>query len=65
MKQKCPNCNSVKTAEIVYGYIMIDDKIQKLLNSEQIILGGCIITDNDPAWFCNDCKNRFGNREEL
>lgn len=29
----------------------------------QVVLGGCVITDNDPAWECPDCKRRFGDPE--
>ena len=26
----------------------------------KVVLGGCCITGNDPAWHCKDCENAFG-----
>jgi molecular chaperone DnaJ len=33
-------------------------------DKEKSALGGCIISDNDPAWHCNDCSNNCGRRED-
>jgi len=58
--QQCPKCHSKNVAKIVYGYIRIDDDVEKLLKSGKIVLGGCVITGNDPKWQCNDCPEMWG-----
>lgn len=29
-----------------------------------MVLGGCVLSGNDPAWDCADCANRFGKTDE-
>lgn len=58
----CPKCGSKNTVRIVYGYP--SKKTLEIAKNSKVILGGCIISDNDPAWHCNDCQNRWGNRED-
>lgn len=60
--QQCPKCHSKNVAKIEYGYIRIDDDVEKLLKSGKIVLGGCVITGNDPKWQCNDCQQMWGKR---
>jgi len=60
----CPNCNSINFAEIFWGYPGDMKEIQDALDKKEIILGGCIVTDQDPKWECNDCNHRWGHRDE-
>ena len=39
-----------------------DDKKDE--NKGKFQLGGCCISNDDPAFSCNDCGNLFGIREE-
>ena len=51
---KCPACGSLRVARIVYGFPgpqMIQD-----VESGRIALGGCCVSDFDPAWQCLECK---------
>jgi len=57
---KCPQCNSTSVAEIIYGLYEITDDIEQAINKKQMILGGCIITDHDSKWNCNDCGKKWG-----
>lgn len=51
---KCPACGSPKVVRIMYGMpsyeAFLDSKAGK------IILGGCVVTGDDPRWGCIDCK---------
>lgn len=60
----CPKCNSSNVAVIFYGYPLPSEELSKSLDSDQIILGGCCITDDDPKWECNSCSYRWGKRDE-
>ena len=65
-KKTCPNCNGTNVAEIMYGYPSSQflDEMKKDENKGKFQLGGCCISNDDPAFSCNDCGNLFGNREE-
>jgi len=54
--QKCPSCGSKKVAEILWGYPDFSSKLEKKLKEGRIVLGGCIVSGNDPEWQCVDCK---------
>ncbi len=54
----CPKCGSRRTRPIVYGY-----PSWELFQAEErgeVTLGGCVITGDDPMWYCPDCDHRWG-----
>jgi hypothetical protein len=53
---KCPHRGSEKIARILYGMPVFSERLQKMLADNEIVLGGCCITVNDPVWKCVDCK---------
>ncbi len=55
----CPVCGSKKIANILYGLPVFSEKLNKDIETGKIVLGGCIITDDDPAWQCTVCKKKF------
>ena len=65
-EKTCPSCNGTNVAEIMYGYPSSQflDEMKKDENKGKFQLGGCCISNDDPAFSCNDCGNLFGNREE-
>jgi len=60
----CPNCNKKSIAEILWRYIVDMRAIEEELEKKEIILGGCIVTDHDPKWECNDCHHQWGERDD-
>ena len=60
----CPSCNSKNICPIFWGYPADMEWYLEALAKEEIALGGCIVSDNDPKWECNDCKHRWGKRED-
>jgi len=60
----CPNCNKESIAEILWGYPADISVIDEKLERKEIVLGGCIVTDHDPKWECNDCHHQWGERED-
>ena len=65
-EKTCPNCNGTNVAEIMYGLPTqkFMEELDKEKNKGKYRLGGCCISNDDPAFSCNDCGNLFGNREE-
>ena len=65
-ERTCPNCNGTNVAEIMYGLPTqkFMEELDKEKNKGKYRLGGCCISNDDPAFSCNDCGNLFGNREE-
>jgi primosomal protein N' len=60
---RCPECGSEKVASILYGLPMFDEELERQLNAEEVVLGGCTITDDDPLWHCVECQHRWGKWE--
>ena len=59
----CPKCSSKDIAKIVYGLVKIEGELEKELDQNKIILGGCCVSGNDPQFSCNNCNHRWGNSE--
>ncbi len=58
--QTCPSCGGQSIATIIYGYVAVDEDLERDLEAGKFTLGGCCITDNDPSWECNACGTKFG-----
>lgn len=52
-KPKCPNCKSTKVIPIVYGEPPPD--IEEKSRQGKLIMGGCIIHESNPNWYCKSC----------
>jgi len=53
--KKCPACGSAKIATILYGLPVFTPGLNKELDEGKTVLGGCVITGDDPTWKCIDC----------
>ena len=54
--EKCPECGSDKIASILYGLPAFSDSLRQKIKDGKIVLGGCCVTDDDPAWRCTSCN---------
>jgi hypothetical protein len=52
---KCPSCGGSRIAVILYGMPHFTDKLDSDIAEGKVVLGGCCLTDDDPAWQCADC----------
>lgn len=57
--RRCPNCGHSPLASILYGYIGIDDGVDKKVEEGRIVFGGCCVSDDDPKWECTNCGQRI------
>ncbi len=53
---KCPKCGD-KLVNIIYG--KITDKTIEEAKKQKYFLGGCLITDHDPKYYCYGCGSKF------
>jgi len=54
-KTKCPKCGSKKDViPINYGLPM--PELMKKAERGEIRLGGCVVSENDPQWYCKKCQ---------
>ncbi len=54
----CPDCGSANVRPIVYGEPPFSLALQA--RRGELVLGGCVITENSPDWDCADCRRQFG-----
>lgn len=55
----CPECKSTHIAFVMMGMPLYDDELERKLKEGKIILGGCVVSDGDPNFVCNDCKHQW------
>jgi len=46
-----------KKLDIIYG--LPDDEAMKLVENKKAILCGCMITGNNPKYYCSKCKKSY------
>lgn len=51
---KCPNCGSKKTLKIIYGMPTHDTFLKA--EEGKIKLGGCLVMDSNPEYYCSECN---------
>ncbi len=52
---ECSACGSMHIGHYAYGRIKPNRKMQAKIDKGEIILGGCIVSKDNPASFCLDC----------
>jgi len=57
--RKCPVCGAASIAKIQYGMPAFNPEFERKLAEKKVILGGCIISDDDPSWGCTECESVF------
>ena len=55
LDDECPSCRSTDTTGIVYGLALVSD-------DDDRVLGGCMVSDEDPTMACRSCNHRWGRR---
>lgn len=56
---RCPICNSQNYAQILWGLPADMKEIEEELERKEIVLGGCVVTGDDPKHECNECRTRW------
>ena len=50
-----PTCGSARIAGIMYGLPAFNDKMERDIRDGKIVLGGCCIEPDSPAWKSLEC----------
>jgi len=59
---RCNHCSkSNKVVEILYGYP--SEKGAMDGKKGHVYLGGCVVHDETPRWYCKRCNNKFNKGE--
>lgn len=56
---KCPVCGATSIAKILYGMPAPTEDLHKKLEEKKVVLGSCIISEDDPSWCCTECESVF------
>jgi len=51
----CPTCGGKPVARIQRGMPNYSQKLMDDLAAGKVVLGGCVVTDDDPQWKCTQC----------
>lgn len=61
--EQCPVCGSQRVAEILYGLPAFSEELEGKLKAGEVLLGGCVLTGDDPSWVCLGCGTEFFRRQ--
>src|SRR5690625_1440041 len=61
--KKCFTCGSLDVAKIIYGYPTAD--AFKEQEEGKIKLGGCVISEDNPVYHCNQCEKQWTADEAI
>lgn len=54
-KPNCPHCGYKESVvRIIYGYPM--PELMDRAERGEVKLGGCVVSENDPQWYCKKCQ---------
>jgi len=52
---RCPHCQAEQIGTLLYGMPVFSPDLEARVKSGEIILAGCSMTGDDPAWQCKIC----------
>jgi hypothetical protein len=53
--ERCLHCGSERIAKILWGMPIDSEELERDIERGRIVLGGCLVGENDPEWQCVDC----------
>ncbi|UCE28456.1 MAG: hypothetical protein JSW52_10515 [Candidatus Coatesbacteria bacterium] len=54
----CAECGSSENViPIIYGYP--GPELREAAERGEVFLGGCVMTGDDPLWYCKSCERRW------
>lgn len=56
---KCPRCGKAPVGVLRYGKPVVNDKLLADLAAGTVVLAGCMVYDDAPAWRCSQCGQVF------
>ena len=59
---RCPKCGSGNVVPIEYG--LPGPEMRAGAERGEIVLGGCVVSDDSAIWHCKDCQSEWGRFKE-
>ena len=59
--EKCQKCGG-KVKEVIYGLVAPTPELEESLKNDEVVLGGCVTSGNDPHYVCNCSNTSNGSR---
>lgn len=56
--QRCPVCGA-GVARILWGMPDFNERLRRELEEGKVVLGGCVLSGDDPQWECRSCGQRI------
>ena len=56
---ECPKCGGSDIALILFGFPPDSEFLKEEVKKKKMVLGGCVVSKNDPQLECNACGWRF------
>jgi hypothetical protein len=60
---QCPACHSPRVATILYGLPHFTPELEREMDDQRVVLGGCVIFEDSTQWHCVACGHRWGSLE--
>ena len=57
--RKCPTCGHSPVGKILWGMPHMDSKLEELMDTGKVIIGGCCLGGDDPTWECSKCHQQI------
>ena len=61
--KQCPKCGSKNSVKIVYG--MPSYELFQEAEVGKVKLGGCVIIEDNPEYFCKDCEHEWNLEQPI
>ena len=62
-KIPCPACGAKDIARFLFGLPMFSPELEAKLAKRELVLGGCVISEDNPKWHCNVCGHNWGDKK--
>ncbi len=60
---RCPRCGSSSLARVLYGEPAPSAALEADIGAGRVVLGGCIVTGDEPNRRCRHCRTEFGGAD--
>lgn len=61
--KQCPKCGSKNSVKIIYGFP--DNEAFEKAQAGKIKLGGCILFEGNPEYYCRDCEYEWSREKAI
>lgn len=60
---RCPACEERMLRPVLHG-LVVDPEMQDEADRGEVVLGGCMVGEDSPAWECPVCGRRLKDSDQ-